>query len=69
VSSDKVRVALEKLDGINAAYVTRGIILHMASKKSFDKDKISEALKPFKITIKESALIQGSPFTESTIKS
>jgi len=62
-------VALEKLDGINAAYVTNRIVLHMASKNAFDKDKISEALKPFKITIKESTLIQGSPFTESTIKS
>ena len=69
MSNDKVRVALENLDDVSAAYVTRGIILHMASKKAFDKDKISEALKPFKITIKESALIQGSPFTESTIKS
>ena len=68
-TNDKVRVALEKLDDIEAAYVNNGITLHIASKGSFNKETITEALKPFKITIKESSLIKGSPFAESPANS
>ena len=62
MSNDKVRVALEKLDGISAAYVNSGITLHMASKNIFDQEKITEALKPFKLTIKKSELDLKPPF-------
>lgn len=68
-SSDKVRVALEKLDGISAAYVNNGIMLHMTAKDTFNKETITEVLKPFKITIKESTQIKGSPFADSAVKS
>ena len=62
-TNDKVRVALEKVDGISAAYVTNEITLHMASKDAFDLDKIREVLKSFKITIKKSTLILDNPFS------
>lgn len=62
-------MALEKIDGVSAAYVDKGIMLHMVSKGTFDKEKITEVLKPFKLTITESTLIKGSPFADNTVKS
>ncbi len=52
-------MALEKLDGITGAYVNRGIIIHLAKAAKLDQEKIAEALKPFKITIKEVKPLEG----------
>jgi len=55
-------VALEKLDGITAAYVDSSIDLHYSAADGFDKDKIAEALKPFKMVIKEAKKLDKLPF-------
>ena len=52
-------MALEKLDGITNAYVNRSITIHLAKAGDLDQAKIGEALKPFKITIKEVKKIEG----------
>ena len=57
-------MALEKIDGISGAYVNNGITLHFTAKGSYDQAKITEALKSFKLTIKDATLVKGSPFTK-----
>lgn len=61
-------MALEKLDGINGAYVNNGISLHFASKDGYDQEKIAKELKAFKLTVKEAKLIEGSPFVKQPSK-
>lgn len=57
-------MALEKMDGIHGAYVNNGISLHLASKDDYHQDKIAKELKAFKLSIKESKLLDGSPFVK-----
>ena len=56
-------MALEKVEGISAAYVHDTITVYLASKELFNKEKLNEALKPFKLTIEEVKLIEGNPFS------
>ncbi|BDS09012.1 hypothetical protein NT6N_40520 [Oceaniferula spumae] len=55
-------MALEKIDGLTAAYVNAGIQLHYSAEGSFDKDKVAEILKPFKMAIKEANKADKLPF-------
>ena len=55
---DKARVALEKLDGINTAYVSDSITLHLSSKDGLDKEQVAKTLKPFQIIIKETKALK-----------
>ncbi|MBT8036961.1 MAG: hypothetical protein KJO21_05405 [Verrucomicrobiae bacterium] len=52
-------MALEKLDDVTAAYVTRSITLHLAHAGDLDQALIEETLKPFRITIKQATRIEG----------
>ena len=61
-TNEKARVALEKVEGITGAYVNRGITLHLAKAGDLDKDKIAEALKPFRMVIRSVKPMQGKPF-------
>lgn len=61
-------MALEKIDGISAAYVNNGIRLHLTDKDGYDQEKIAAALKPFKLTIKEAKPVDGSPFDQKEEK-
>ncbi|NWK57078.1 hypothetical protein HW115_15755 [Verrucomicrobiaceae bacterium N1E253] len=56
---------MEKIDGIQAAYVNNGISLHLETKDGYDQKKIAAALKPFKLKIKEAKQLEGSPFEAS----
>ena len=56
---DKARVALEELDGINAAYVSDSITLHLSSKDGFNKEQVAKTLKPFQIIIKEAKALKN----------
>ena len=56
-------MALENVEGISSAYVHDSITVYLASKDLLDKQKLNEALKPFKLTIKEVKLIEGNPFS------
>ncbi len=47
------------MDGVAAAYVNKEIILHMAKKGAFDKDKVAEVLSEHKVKIVESAPVEG----------
>ena len=62
-------MALEKLDGISAAYVNNDIQLHLATKDGYDKKKVTEALKPFKMKIKKETSTEDSPFESKAVKS
>lgn len=55
-------MALEKVEGITGAYVNRGITLHLTKAGDLDKDKIAEALKPFRMVIRSVKPMQGKPF-------
>lgn len=57
-------MALEKLDGISAAYVNNGISLHLSSKDGYNEEKVAEVLKTFKLTIAEAKAVEGSPFAK-----
>lgn len=61
-SNDKARVALEKMDGVTAAYVNDGITLHLASADGYDQAKVVEVLKPFKMVVKSSTKLDKLPF-------
>lgn len=53
---------MEKLDNIAAAYVNRGITVHLAKAGELDKDAIAETIKPFKMQIQDCRALEGKPF-------
>ena len=55
-------MALEKLDNIAAAYVNRGITIHLAKAGDLDKDAIAKTIAPFKMKIQECKELEGKPF-------
>lgn len=55
-------MALEKIDNISAAYVNRGITIHLAKAGELDKGTIAKAIQPFKMTIQEVKELEGKPF-------
>jgi len=62
ITADKARVALEKIDGVTAAYVDKNIDLHFAEGATFDKDKIATLLKPYKLTVQDAKKLEALPF-------
>lgn len=61
-------MALEKLDGVCAAYVSQSIQLHLTSKDAYDKKKVTETLKLLKMTIKKETSTEDSPFAQKVVK-
>ena len=61
-------MALEKLDGISAAYVNNDIQLHLTKKDSYDKKQITKTLKSFKMVIKKESSTEVSPFAKTEAK-
>ncbi|MGB2403214.1 MAG: hypothetical protein ACPIA7_07360 [Akkermansiaceae bacterium] len=55
-------MALEQLDNIAAAYVNRGITLHMVKAGELDQDSIARAIAPFKMNIQGAKPLVGKPF-------
>ena len=53
---------MEKLDNIAAAYVNRGITIHLAKAGDLDKDAVANTIKPFKMVIQECNALEGKPF-------
>jgi len=53
IENEKARVALEKLDGIAAAYVNNDITLHYSDDK-FDEKLIASTIEPLKMKVKSS---------------
>jgi len=61
-------VALEKLDGISAAYVNNDIHLHLTDKDGYDQKEVTKTLKAFKMVIKKESSTEESPFTKPEAK-
>jgi len=55
-------VALEKIDGVTAAYVNKSIEIYYAKGSSFDKDEVTKLLKPLKMVVKEAKKLDKLPF-------
>ncbi len=55
-------MALEQLDNIAAAYVNRGITLHLNKAGDLDQDSVAKAIAPFKMNIQASRPLVGKPF-------
>jgi len=55
-------VALEKIDNISAAYVNRGITIHLAKAGDLDKDAIAKTIAPFKMKVNDCRALEGKPF-------
>jgi hypothetical protein len=55
-------VALEKLDNVAAAYVNRGITLHLIKAGDLDQDSVANAIAPFRMNIKDIQPLVGKPF-------
>ena len=55
-------MALEKIEGVTAAYVDKDISLHYSAKGSVDKEAIAKVLKPLKMEIKEAKKLEKLPF-------
>jgi len=53
---------LEKLGNIAAAYVNRGITIHLAKAGDLDKDAVAKAIAPFKMKIQDCKALEGKPF-------
>jgi hypothetical protein len=61
-TNEKARVALEKLDNVAAAYVNRGITLHLIKAGDLDQDSVANAIAPFRMNIKDTQPLVGKPF-------
>jgi len=61
-------VALEKLDGISAAYVNNDIQLHLTDKEGYNQKEITKTLKSFKMVIKKESSSEKSPFAKPETK-
>lgn len=55
-------MALEQLDNIAAAYVNRGITLHLVKAGELDQDSIAKAIAPYRMNIKDTKPLAGKPF-------
>lgn len=55
-------MALEQLDNIAAAYVNRGITLHLTKAGELDQDSIANAIAPFRMKIQDTKPLVGKPF-------
>ncbi len=55
-------MALEKVDNVAAAYVNRGITIHLAKAGELDEQAIAAALQPFGIKVQGSQAVEGAPF-------
>ena len=61
-TNEKARVALEQLDNIAAAYVNRGITLHLVKAGELDQGSIAKAIAPYRMNIKDTKPLAGKPF-------
>jgi len=61
-TKDKAREALEKLDGITAAFVNESITLLVDNDRPLDEAAIKAALEPFKFELGELRKEQQLPF-------
>ncbi|MGB1874395.1 MAG: hypothetical protein ACPH5P_06635 [Akkermansiaceae bacterium] len=55
-------MALEKIDNVSAAYVNRGITLHLAKAGDLDQEVIAKTIAPYKMTIQAIKPLEGKPF-------
>lgn len=55
-------MALEKLDGVSAAYVDKNVDIHLAEGGSLDKEEIAKILKLSKMTVKTTKKLDKLPF-------
>ncbi|MDG1357610.1 MAG: hypothetical protein P8P36_05400 [Akkermansiaceae bacterium] len=54
-------MALEQLDNIAAAYVNRGITLHLIKAGELDQDSVAKAIAPFRMNIQATKALEGNP--------
>lgn len=61
-TNEKARVALEKIDNVSAAYVNRGITLHLAKAGDLDQEVIAKTIAPYNMAIQAIKPLEGKPF-------
>lgn len=55
-------MALEKIDGISAAYINKDIVLHYTDNAEFDQKALEKVLSKYKMKVKEASDEKGNPF-------
>ena len=53
---------MEKLDNIAAAYVNRGITIHLTKAGELDKDSVAKTIAPYKMKVQDCRALEGKPF-------